>query len=301
MNSKIDYFKNIFYKETEKIYILDKEDGYTENFGKQWKDYRNVQIDSLNDFSISKDYLLKMLFGNLDLIKNKNILEIGGGAGRFTEYFAKYSKLCVSIDMSSSVYHNVSVNNKNIVIIKSDFNKLISNKKFDIVFCRGVLQHTKNPLGSLLKIHEFVSDAGYVFFDIYKMPKIGYAHPKYFFWRPLIKTFFNYDSFENFLKNNIKFLLKIKRFLKLIFFNSKFLSDIIVPVWDYKDQYPLSNNQLEKWAIMDTLDGIFAKYDYPQSNKRIVKFLNANKIKILKNNKNINIFQTQNKKYIKYL
>ncbi len=293
MNSKIDYFKNNFFKQEDNLYILDKDDGYAKNFGKQWKEYRDVQIDSLNNFNISKDYLIKMFFGDLDFIKNKTILEIGGGAGRFTEYFTKYSKLCVSVDMSSSVYHNVAKNNKNLIIIKSDFNKLIPNKKFDIVFCRGVLQHTKQPLESILKIHEFVCDEGYVFFDIYKMPKIGLAHPKYIFWRPIIKLFFNYDKFEKLLKKNIKILLKIKRVLKLFLFNSKFASDIFIPVWDYKNQYPLNDKQIEKWAIMDTLDGIFATYDYPQSNKKIIKFLKSKNITIIENNKKVNIFKTK--------
>ena len=36
-----------------RIVILNKDDSYVENFGKQWRDYRNVQIDSMNNFSIS--------------------------------------------------------------------------------------------------------------------------------------------------------------------------------------------------------------------------------------------------------
>mgnify|MGYP002013352660 CR=1 FL=1 len=44
--------------------------------------------------SISKNYLEKMLFDNIDSIKGKEVLEIGSGAGRFTEYFAKYSNKC---------------------------------------------------------------------------------------------------------------------------------------------------------------------------------------------------------------
>ena len=293
MNSKIDYFKNFFFKHNENFYVLNEKDSYVDNFGKQWRDYRDVQIDSKNNFDISKNYLNEMLFNNINLIKNKSILEIGGGAGRFTEYFAKYAKKCISVDLSSSVYHNVSKNQNNVILIKADFNKLIHNKKFDIVFCRGVLQHTPKPLTSIEKIHTFVKKDGLVFFDIYKMPKIGYAHPKYFFWRPLIKFFFNYENFENFLIKNIDFLLILKRSLKKILFNSNFLSDCIVPVWDYKDELNISNKKLRLWSIMDTLDGIHAKYDYPQSNKTIVRFLEKKKIQILQNNKNKNIFKTR--------
>ena len=92
MNSQIDYFKNFFFKHNENFYVLNEKDSYVDNFGKQWRDYRDVQIDSKNNFEISKNYLNEMVFNNINLIKNKTILEIGGGAGRFTEYFAKYAK-----------------------------------------------------------------------------------------------------------------------------------------------------------------------------------------------------------------
>ncbi len=293
MNLKIEYFKNYFFKENDNLYILNKDDSYVKNFGKQWKDYRNVQIDSINNFSISEDYLLDMCFQKKDLFDNKNVLEIGGGAGRFTEHLVKKSNFCVSVDLSSSVYHNVSRKSQNLIILKADFNKLISNKKFDIVFCRGVLQHTENPEKSLLNIHKFVKKNGLVIFDIYKMPKLGYLHPKYFLWRPLIKKFIKYENFEIFLKNNIKLLLKIKRISKKILFNSNFLSDSIIPIWDYKNQLNLTNEQLEDWAIMDTLDGLYAKYDFPQSNKKIIKLLRTNNIKIVNNNKIKNFFITK--------
>ncbi|MAV82974.1 MAG: hypothetical protein CMI90_05895 [Pelagibacteraceae bacterium] len=291
--SKLEYFKNDLHKNEDNIYILDKNDEYVDNFGKQWRDYRDVQLDSKNNFKISRDYLNEMLFYNDGILNDKTILEIGSGAGRFTEYLSKYAKECISIDLSSAIYHNVSKNKKNLKLIKADFNKLIPNKKFDIIFCRGVLQHTPNPLNSLLKIHSFVKQNGYVFFDIYKMPKIGYFHPKYIIWRPLIKTFIKYETFESFLKKRIKILLKIKRFIKILLFNSNFLSDCIMPIWDYKGKLDISKSKLEMWSIMDTLDGLYAKYDYPQSNNKIKKFLLANNIIILKNNKYINIFQTK--------
>ena len=39
MNSKIEYFKNKFSKFEDNFYILDKNDAYVDNFGKQWRDY----------------------------------------------------------------------------------------------------------------------------------------------------------------------------------------------------------------------------------------------------------------------
>ena len=41
------FFKNdLIFDKTSKVLILDKADGYAENFGKQWQDFNKVQIDS---------------------------------------------------------------------------------------------------------------------------------------------------------------------------------------------------------------------------------------------------------------
>ena len=293
MNILYNFFSNNFERSKEGIYILDKDDDYTKNFGKQWKDYNTTQIDSFNHFDISKNFLKKIIFSEIENLKGKNILEIGCGAGRFTEYLAPISNICVSIDLSSAIYYNVAKNSKNLFLIKADFLKLISKKKFDVVICRGVLQHTPNPFHSILKLYEFIDKKGVVFFDIYLTPKIGLFHPKYFFWRPLINKFFTYKNFEIFLKKNIKILLNIKRKIKYIFFNSNFISDIFIPVWDYKDKLLLNDKQLEDWAILDTLDGIYAKYDNPINKRKLLIFLKKNNIKLLKINNIDNIYMSK--------
>ncbi len=284
-----EYFENKMTLSSDNVYILDKDDNYSENFGKQWRDYRDIQIDSLNDFDISFKYLSDILFNDLDLIKNKNILELGCGAGRFTEHLIKKCNLCFSVDMSQAIFHNVSKNSKNLFLIKSDFKKLVVKKKFDIVLCRGVLQHTPKPNEYLLKLFEFVSNDGYVIFDFYKKPKLYYFNLKYMFWRPLIKNLIKYEVFESFLQKNIKRLLFVKRLIKKIFFLD-IVSDNLIPIWDYKGKLELNNNDLEKWAILDTLDGLYAKYDYPYSYGKIKKIIERNNFKLIKSNKTRNFF-----------
>ena len=49
----------------------------------------------------------------------------------------------------------------------------------------------------------------------------------------------------------------------------------------------------EKWSVLDTLDGLFAKYDKPISNNNILKILKNNKFKVINNDRKNNIFQTK--------
>tara|TARA_B100000963_G_scaffold175469_1_gene152555 strand:+ start:20044 stop:20931 length:888 start_codon:yes stop_codon:yes gene_type:complete len=288
-----EYFKNEIIKISSNITIYTENDKSVKNFGKQWRDYTNVQIDSRNKFTLSYNFLKKILHQDFSILENKEILEIGCGAGRFTEHFAKFSKLCCSLDLSDAIFHNISKNKKNVKLAKANFLELEPKKKFDIVFCRGVLQHTPNPKKSILKLHEFVKDNGLVIFDIYKKPKIGIFHPKYLIWRPLISNLIKYEEFEIFLHKNIDILLKIKRFIDRIFFQVKFFSDCIIPIWDYKNIYQLNDKQLSSLSILDTLDGIYAKYDLPMSNKEVLKILKKNNIKIYKNDTYNNYFITK--------
>ena len=279
---KIEYFKNFFYKKDD-IYINDDRDGYVENFGKQWRDYNSTQIDSLNNFTVSQDYLNKVLFNDILNIKNKNVLEIGCGAGRFTEHLVKNSKECVSIDLSAAIFFNVSKGNSALKLIKADLNKLIPEKKFDVVICRGVLQHTPNPNKSIIKLFDFIDSKGQVFFDYYKKPKLGCLHPKY-------------ETFEFFLNKNVKKLLYFRKIIKSFFFNSEFIADLFIPLWEFKPkEYNLNNNQLERWAILDSLDGIYAKYDFPKSNKELNEILYNNNKVIINVDKVNNIFHAKNK------
>ena len=98
---------------------------------------------------------------------------------------------------------------------------------------------------------------------------------------------------DNFLCKNIKILLKIKRFVKLIFLNNDFLADSIMPIWDYKNKLKLNDQQLEKWAILDTLDGLYAKYDKSFITLEISNFLIKNNLEIIENRKDINCFKVQ--------
>ena len=78
------------------------------------------------------------------------------GSGRFTEYFYNYCKLCISVDLSDAVFSNDYRFKPNVEVIKADFTELTSAKKFDIVFCRGVLQHTQKSRKSILKLLIFL-------------------------------------------------------------------------------------------------------------------------------------------------
>ena len=66
MNNINDFFTNKFEKSDQGIYLLDREDSYVKNFGKQWKNHNKVQIDSYNNFQISKERIQDIIKINLN-------------------------------------------------------------------------------------------------------------------------------------------------------------------------------------------------------------------------------------------
>jgi hypothetical protein len=75
--------------------------------------------------------------------------------------------------------------------------------------------------------------------------------------------------------------------------NSNFISDSLIPIWDYDERINLSKKQLLDWSILDTLDGIYAKYDKPKSNNKIKKFLKKENFNLIENNLLDNIFHSK--------
>ena len=88
---------------------------YAGNFGKQWARFRDIQLDSVNGTTISKAYLEELIGFPIERLAGKTVLEIGAGAGRFTEYFVKHAKLVVAVDLSEAIFVNTALGADNLI------------------------------------------------------------------------------------------------------------------------------------------------------------------------------------------
>ena len=81
-----------------------------------------------------------------DYVKNKKVLDIGCGTGRYLENFSKDS---VGIEVS---HENIKIiKEKGLNVIFSDINNQINlkNNSFDIIFLSHVLEHVDSPINLL--------------------------------------------------------------------------------------------------------------------------------------------------------
>lgn len=287
------------FKIKENVIVLN-DNNYAENFGIQWNEFQLTQFDSFTKLPLTEERLISCTEWDVKELRGKLILEIGGGAGRFTEIFLKYGAKIITIDMSDAIFSNLKNNqNKNAVFIQGDFKSLAGLENcFDYVFCYGVAQHTPNPKEVYEYCFNFAKSNGLISIDQYIklwLPNAFY-HPKYF-WRPITKRM-KPKTLLKIIRKYIPIYFVFDQFLiKLCYFRK--LANLIrgcipIPCWNYTGYKNInqSRSNLVEWAIMDTFDALGSKYDYPITKKKLNKYTRGLKLKkrILKKGGNGLIF-----------
>lgn len=250
------------------------EDHYAANFGEQWSRFRDTQLDSASGTDISRDFLEALLDQPLSSLEGLVVLEVGSGAGRFTEHLVQHASAVVATDLSEAIYVNAALGSENLLAIQANILEGPTFlQRFDLVLCRGVLQHTPDPVAAIRTLCSKVKPGGRLVFDIYGKAGISRLRPKYL-WRPIIRKVFTYDSFSRFLDRWTPTLLKIRWRIKPLLPGPTWrILDYLIPIWDHKGSLPLTDEQLVEWSKLDTLDAMFARFDNPMSPSEVIDVL----------------------------
>lgn len=264
--------------------IIQNFNNYSDAFGDQWKRWRKTQLDSYSGTNISRNRIYRCLGKSiLNHLKNYkkqiNVLEVGCGAGRFTEILLNFPIIkLTSIDFSNAVEAN-NLNfsqNRNHRIIQADIMECpFKPMQYDIVICLGVIQHTPNPEITIQKLYEQVKPGGSLIIDHYTWDISRVTKITANFLRPFIKRLSSKKRI-----NTIKYLVNIffplhKLFKKMPICN-KFLSRIS-PILTYFHAYPeLSDNLQKEWSMLDTHDFLTDWYKHLRTSKQIKKYLKKN-------------------------
>ncbi|MDA9876108.1 methyltransferase domain-containing protein [Gammaproteobacteria bacterium] len=168
------------------------QESYHENFGYQWNKFNKLQLDSFNGSFESRDRLIEQSELSDNDFKDKTILEIGAGNGRFTEILLDFGAKVIAVDFSSAIYANYrnnldNVKAGNLLCIRGDvFDLPLEKSSFDYVICYGVIQHTGDNKKCLDVLASYVNDSGSLLVDIYSNSLKDY-NP----WIYLIRPFFS--------------------------------------------------------------------------------------------------------------
>lgn len=234
-----------------------------DNFAFEWNKHARTQLDSYSGASVSEDRFFASSAWPRHL-DGEVILEVGSGAGRFTEQAANTGAVVVSFDYSQAVDANYQSNGHrpNVLIIQADLNRPpVPPEMFDRVFCFGVLQHTPDPAKSFRSLLPPLKPGGQIAVDIYAKRWWTPLRTKYWI-RPITKRL-PFHALYRGIEGYIDFMWPIVKKIGALPFGRKVNSALLVA--DYRGKFPLDDDQLKEWAVLDTFDRLSPLHDHPRS------------------------------------
>lgn len=239
---------------------------YTSNFGLEWNTFQKTQIDKYSGNTVSEERFFAQTCWKKDSVDGCTILEVGSGAGRFSQIILDHTKADLySVDYSSAVeanYKNNGPNPRLRLFQASIYDLPFEKESFDKVICLGVLQHTPDFKTSVKALVEMVKPGGELVIDFYPIKNIlTKVHGKYIL-RPVLKRM-NHDCLMKLIRKNIDWLISVYRFNRRIGLG---VLNRFVPICDIERTLPVGMNeeQLKEWIILDTFDMFSPLYDDPQ-------------------------------------
>lgn len=255
------------------------ESTYADNFGMQWNQFRQTQLDSFSGHPISAERFWKSTEWQPADLKGQWVLDVGCGAGRFAEVALKAGANVVAVDLSSAVdacYANLK-HHKGLHVVQANIYHLpFAAESFPFVYSLGVLQHTPDVAKAFHALPPLVQSGGRLCVDYYGKTWKSALLPKYWL-RPVTKRISKRKLFSG-LERAVPVMLPVGRGLGAIPVAGRFLKRL-VPVIDYKGELPLSDKQLREWALLDTFDTLAPEYDQPQTAATARRWMEESSLK----------------------
>lgn len=264
-------------KEVEIYDFLDtSEQHYADSFGTQWAKYRNVQIDRYNGTNISYRHLEMFTQGDINALRDKTILEIGSGAGRFTDHLVDIGNTVITVD-PTAIFSNAALGVPNLIPVRADlFDVPVNRERVDVVFCRGVTQHTVSTRRAIKRLFDYVKPGGLVLFDVYHFKWFTPFVTKYWV-RPFVRNI-PAQKFIPLAEKWVPRLLRFKsNYVVPVLPKNKLginIANQIVPIADYTRVAALRSPQAQiEWSVLDTVDMYTPRYDRPMTWSGIMRTL----------------------------
>ena len=257
--------------------VLQTENNYTDNFGFQWNKFSKTQIDTESQTSqISRIRFFAETNWDKEDLTGKNVLEVGSGAGRFSQVVLKNTNATLySVDYSNAVEANFKNNghfqNRLTLFQASIYDMPFASQQFDKVFCMGVLQHTPDVERSVKTLIEMAKPGAEVVVDFYAIKGWWTKVCAKYMLRPITKKWSS-EKLLSKIENNIGWMIRLYKFLHKIKLGvlARFIP--IVDIYGTLPYKNLNEQELREWCILDTFDMFSPEYDQPQKLGTVVNW-----------------------------
>jgi ubiquinone/menaquinone biosynthesis C-methylase UbiE len=252
-------------------------DNYSESFGFQWNQFDRTQLDVHSGADHSQQRFYGETGWDPQELSQCSVLEVGSGAGRFSEVFLRTTTgVLHSVDYSSAVdanrRNNAAYGDRLQLAQASIYELPYADNSFDKVFCLGVLQHTPSFSDSVASLIRKARVGGEIVVDFY--PIKGWhtkLHSKYLL-RPISKRLLK-PLLLKLIRLNIRWMLALFDLLCALRLGAL---TRFIPITDVRC-FPrsLSSAQRREWAVMDTFDAFSPEYDNPQRVQDVARMFTS--------------------------
>lgn len=249
-------------------------ESYAAGFGLQWTAHATTQLDSATGTRISRDRLARCV-GGLEQVAGRSVLEVGCGAGRFTEVLLDAGARVLACDLSRAVEANLANfrGRSGHFVCQADIMRLpVAAGSFDVVVALGVLQHVPRPEAAIAALAAALRPGGLLALDHYAPPPgAGRAWraaaalaPRSVLRHVLLRL--PPPLAQSAAAGITRALLPLHRVLWRrgpVVDRVRRTVRRVSPVVDHYDRLPeLSRGQLAEWAILDTHDALTDRYKH---------------------------------------
>jgi uncharacterized protein YbaR (Trm112 family)/ubiquinone/menaquinone biosynthesis C-methylase UbiE len=245
------------------------EQNYADNFGFQWNAFARTQLDRYNGTRISEQRFTDETGWSDGALKGKTVLDAGCGAGRFADIALSRGGEVVAVDYSTAVdacRENLKGDPRCHPVQADVYRLPFRPGTFDAVYSLGVLQHTPDVKAAFSAISRQVAPGGELVVDVYLENWKDWLHPRT--WLRPITTRVPHDRLFRIVERLVPALLPFSSTVRKIPLAGPAASRL-VPVANYEGVLPLSGQQLQEWAILDTFDWLGPRFDQPQRPARL--------------------------------
>lgn len=238
-------------------------ENYAASFGFQWNRFSRTQLDSHSGLRISADRFYAHSGWGRDQLEGKRVLDVGCGAGRFTEVALDSGARVVAVDYSLAVdaCRQNHADRSQLDVIQADIYDLpFPEGAFDFVYCFGVLQHTPDVRGAFAALVRQLKPGGRIAVDLYARLWTNVLWPKYWL-RPITRRM-QERQLLSLVERAVRWLLPVSRVVAKIPLAGRYLR-WLVPVANYEGIYPLDDRQMFEWSVLDTFDMLAPAHDHP--------------------------------------
>jgi SAM-dependent methyltransferase len=257
-------------------------ESYAACWGFQWNRFDRIQVDSFMHNDLSRDRFYKTT-GWPSRMEGLRILEVGCGAGRFTQLALETGAEVFSFDLSSSVeaaWRNNGANARLTLFQGSIYEIPLQRAAFDRIFCMGVLQFCPDVEGAFRSMLPFLGPGGEIVVDVYEKAR-GFP-PLKTFVRPFTKRM-GAERLYKLLSWTIPPAFELKKAIHRVPAVGPPLSNLVPigPISHAERGLNYTDEELKQVKILSALNMLSPAFEHPQRMEDVRKwFANSELVEV---------------------